>query len=195
MVGDPICFAHPPDITYESLGKAFDLPVAHHEETLERMQALTTPQRLKELENATPEERTARARMALVPTAKGGHGSNGEGGARSEMLFVSDDRWVPVLRLEGKVSGKGGTLYVSVLTPALRLPRRPQPVPAAAPWPHAVPPSPSQLFQAVPPADLHCVSSPPDRADTRLPESRIATYLGELAARVKAEGIRIGSCR
>jgi len=67
------------------------------------MKLMTTPQRLAELEKATPEEREARDRMALFPTAKGGHFGDGQGGARSEVLFVCDDRWVPVVRLGGKV--------------------------------------------------------------------------------------------
>lgn len=92
------------DITYDSLGKAFGLSMTHDEETMKRMVQLTSPQRRAELEKATPEEREARNRMALFPTAKGGHGGDGQGGARSEVLFVSEDKWVPVVRLGGKVS-------------------------------------------------------------------------------------------
>ncbi|EKC97705.1 hypothetical protein A1Q2_08017 [Trichosporon asahii var. asahii CBS 8904] len=79
------------DITYESLGKAFGLPLEHDVETMRRMAALTTEKRRLELEAASPEEREARNRMALFPLAKGGHGSDGQGGARSELLFVSED--------------------------------------------------------------------------------------------------------
>lgn len=92
------------DITYESLGKAFDLPLEHDVETMRRMMALTPEKRRKELEAASAEEREARNRMALFPVAKGGHGSDGQGGARSELIFVSEDKWVPVLRLGGTVS-------------------------------------------------------------------------------------------
>lgn len=77
--------------------------MAHDAETLRRMKLLTTPQRLAELEKATPAEREARERMALFPTAKGGHGGDGQWEHRSEVLFVSNDRWVPVVRLGGKV--------------------------------------------------------------------------------------------
>lgn len=92
-----------PDITYESLGKAFGLPLEHDKETLRRMEVMTTPARREELAKASPAEREARARMALFPIAKGGHGGDGQGGSRSEVLFVCDDRWVPVVRLGGKV--------------------------------------------------------------------------------------------
>lgn len=91
------------DITYESLGKAFNLPLEHDQETLRRMEVMTTPKRKEELAKASPEEKAARARMALFPIAKGGHGGDGQGGARSEVLFVADDRWVPVVRLGGKL--------------------------------------------------------------------------------------------
>lgn len=91
------------DITYESLGKAFGLPLKHDEETMRRMMAITPEKRRRELEAASPEEREARNRMALFPVAAGGHGSDGQGAARSELIFVSEDKWVPVLRLGGKV--------------------------------------------------------------------------------------------
>ena len=99
------------DITYESLGKAFDLPLKHHQETLKRMLGMTSPERRAELEKAPQEQRTARERMALFPTAQGGHVVNGEeegktgqtGGKSSEVIFVESDKWVPVVRLAGKV--------------------------------------------------------------------------------------------
>lgn len=92
------------DITYESLGKAFGLPLEHDVETMRRMMEITPEKRRRELESASEAEREARNRMALFPVAKGGHGSDGQGGARSEVLFVLADKWVPVVRLEGKVS-------------------------------------------------------------------------------------------
>lgn len=92
------------DITYESLGKAFGLPLEHDQETMRRMMAITPEKRRRELEAASPEEREARNRMALFPVAKTGHNSDSQDGARSELIFVSEDKWVPVLRLGGKVS-------------------------------------------------------------------------------------------
>ena len=68
------------------------------------MWALSSDARKEELAKATPAQKEARERMALFPTAKGGHGGDGEGGARSEVIFVSEDKWVPVVRLGGKVS-------------------------------------------------------------------------------------------
>jgi len=101
------------DITYESLGKAFNLPLKHHQETLTRMMGMASPERRAELEKATREQREARERMALFPTSAGGHVvgyEQGEDGDRSkkegeisEVIFVEGDKWVPVVRLGGKV--------------------------------------------------------------------------------------------
>ena len=92
------------DITYASLATAFDLSLSHHPETLRRMWALTSPKRREELSKVTPAQKEARERMALFPTAKGGHGADPQGGARSEVIFVEEDKWVPVVRLASKVS-------------------------------------------------------------------------------------------
>ena len=68
------------------------------------MYALATPERREMMDSASPAQKEARDRMALFPTAEGGHGSNEPGGERSEVLFVGEDKWVPVVRLAGKVS-------------------------------------------------------------------------------------------
>lgn len=67
------------------------------------MWALTTPERRAELEKATPAQREARERMALFPTQKE------EGDVKSEAIFVEADKWVPVVRLAGKV--RNGTNF------------------------------------------------------------------------------------
>lgn len=92
------------DITYSALGAAFNLPLEKHPETIRRMWALASESRKAELEKASPAQKEARERMALFPTAKGGHEGDGQGGARSEVIYVEEDKWVPVLRLGGKVS-------------------------------------------------------------------------------------------
>ncbi|KAL7424886.1 hypothetical protein Q5752_000572 [Cryptotrichosporon argae] len=149
------------DITYASLGAAFKLPLKHDAETLRRMWALTTPERRAELEKATPAQREARERMALFPT------SSGTGDAASEVLFVDVEKWVPVVRLGGKLCVFPGipSLFQQLLlslTPYLPLP------PASAkPFRHLI--------------------------FTSKPESVIAPFLTELQARVKKEGVRVGS--
>ncbi len=99
------------DITYSSLATAFSLPLSHHPETLRRMWALASPSRREDPGKATPAQKEARERMALFPTAKGGHGVDGQGGARSEVIFVEQDKWVPVVRLAGKVSCAAGQCH------------------------------------------------------------------------------------
>jgi hypothetical protein len=68
------------------------------------MWALASESRKEELGKATPAQQEARNRMALFPIAKGGHGGDGQGGPRSEVIFVQADKWVPVVRLDSKVS-------------------------------------------------------------------------------------------
>lgn len=92
-----------PDITYGSLAKAFNLPLEHDQEVIRRMWVLASESRKAELAKATPAQKEARERMALFPTAKGGHSGDGQGGPRSEVIFVQADKWVPVVRLGGKV--------------------------------------------------------------------------------------------
>lgn len=86
------------DITYASLAKAFSLPLKHDEETQKRMFGLSTAARREELSKATPAQQEARARMALFPTA------TEAGQVSSEVLYVDGTKWVPVVRLAGKVN-------------------------------------------------------------------------------------------
>ncbi|TXT13343.1 hypothetical protein VHUM_00710 [Vanrija humicola] len=155
------------DITYEALGKAFGLPLTHDQDTLDRMKALTPEKRRAELAAASQAERTARERMALFPTAKGGHGGDGQGGARSEVIHVSPEKWVPVVRLGGKLCVFPGipSLFQQLLQDLV--PYLPLPPSSAKPFRHLI--------------------------YTAWPESKIAPYLTELQTRVKKEGIRIGS--
>lgn len=76
------------------------------------MWVLSSDSRKEELAKATPAQKEARERMALFPTAKGGHAGDGQGGARSEVIFVSEDKWVPVLRLGGKVGLSSSASHV-----------------------------------------------------------------------------------
>ncbi|KAF8513550.1 Molybdopterin binding protein [Hysterangium stoloniferum] len=100
------------DITYASLAKAFNQPLKHHEETLKRLAAHS--KKRKDVQNATPEQKVARERMALFP-------------ANAEVLFVEQAMWVPVCRLEGKLCIFPGipSLFqrmLAALTPYLPLP-------------------------------------------------------------------------
>lgn len=116
------------DITYASLAKAFDQELVHDPETLSRMSEMNKTRHWSSTQ--TPEQRTARERMALFPN-------------KAEVLFVSKDIWVvslifefgrlfsfflqPVIRLEGKLCVFPGipTLFqrmLEALTPFIPLP-------------------------------------------------------------------------
>ena len=100
------------DITYASLAKAFNQPLKYHAETLSRMAELSKQR--KDLQDQSAEQKLARNRMALFP-------------AHAEVLFVGEDIWVPVCRLEGKLCifpGIPGLFQrmLHALTPYLLLP-------------------------------------------------------------------------
>ncbi|KAG9121705.1 hypothetical protein FRC07_002238 [Ceratobasidium sp. 392] len=142
------------DITYSSLATAFNLPLALHQPTVERMHAMS--QHLFNLHNQTQEQKTARNRMALVPEGQG-----------AEALFVCEDLWVPVVRLQEKLCVLPGvpSLFRKLLdnlVPYLSLP-------------------------------LEGERSHRKMIFTQLPESSIAPYLTSLQERVKSEGIQVGS--
>ncbi|KAJ7058198.1 MoaB/Mog domain-containing protein [Mycena amicta] len=140
------------DITYGSLAKAFSQSLVHHPETLSRMTQMIKQRHW--FSTQTPQQRAATERMALFPD-------------KAEVLFVAEDIWVPVVRLEGKLCIFPGipSLFqkmLTALTPVLPLPpisERPQRI---------------QVF-------------------TERPESMIAPYLTKLQSRLKPHGIQVGS--
>ncbi|KAF5384101.1 hypothetical protein D9615_003341 [Tricholomella constricta] len=137
------------DITYASLAKSFDQNLVHHAETLRRMEALS---RYRNFSNAQQLE--ASQRMALFPD-------------RAEVIFIADNIWVPVVRLEGRICVFPGipSLFqrmLTELTPFLPLP------------PKSERPLRIQVF-------------------TERPESMIAPYLTSLQERLKLRGIQVGS--
>ncbi|KAF7300281.1 MoCF-biosynth domain-containing protein [Mycena kentingensis (nom. inval.)] len=142
------------DITYGSLAKAFSQSLAHHPETLSRMTAMIKQRQW--FATQTPQQRAATERMALLPN-----------GNNTEVLFVAEDIWVPVVRLQGKLCVFPGipslfSKMLAALTPLLPLPpvsERPQRI---------------QVF-------------------TERPESMIAPYLTSLQSRLLQHGIQVGS--
>ncbi|KAF8624745.1 hypothetical protein AX17_007076 [Amanita inopinata Kibby_2008] len=140
------------DITYASLAKSFNQSLVHHSETLRRLEALARQRTW--LSQQTPQQLEATKRMALFPE-------------RAEVIFVGNDLWVPVVRLEGKLCIFPGipSLFqkmLTALTPFL-------PLPPAHERPTRI-----QVF-------------------TERAESMIAPYLASLQTRLKPRGIQIGS--
>ncbi|KAM0756457.1 Molybdopterin binding protein [Meredithblackwellia eburnea MCA 4105] len=141
------------DITYDSIAAAFKQSLKYDDETIKRMNALS--KRRYNLGEQTEEQKTARLRMALFPD-------------QAEVLFVKEELWVPVVRVEKKVCILPGvpTLFQQLLTGLCA------------------------RFVELPPA-----SSKPFRLliHTELPESSIAPFLTKLQERVKKELVRVGS--
>ncbi|KAF8337048.1 MoaB/Mog domain-containing protein [Cantharellus anzutake] len=140
------------DITYESLAKAFGQELKYHEETQHRMGEMSKHR--SDLDNQTEAQNIARLRMTLFP-------------ADAEVLFVAEDLWVPVVRLEKKLCILPGVPSIfKRLLEGLK--------------PYALlPDSADKLFRLL--------------VRTEMAESLIAPFLTDLSIRVKPEGIRIGS--
>ncbi|KAI5121913.1 hypothetical protein M0805_000242 [Coniferiporia weirii] len=140
------------DITYQSLAAAFGLPLVHHAETLRRMGEMSKHR--ADIARQTDDQRVARERMALFPE-------------KAEVLFVSQEMWVPIVRLEGKLCILPGIpgLFQRLLNNLV--PYLPLPPPSERPFRHLI--------------------------FTTIPESNIAPYLTTLQKRVQGEGIRVGS--
>ncbi|RDB19773.1 hypothetical protein Hypma_013183 [Hypsizygus marmoreus] len=140
------------DITYASLAKSFNQSLVHHAETLRRMEHLSKHRKWAAQQNA--QQRAASHRMALFPE-------------QAEVIFIEEDVWVPVIRLEGKLCVFPGipSLFqrmLTGLTPFLPLP------------PKHERPLRIQVF-------------------TERPESMIAPYLTSLQERLTPHGIQVGS--
>lgn len=76
------------DITYDSIGKAFDLEVSLHEETAEKMVRL----RKKSAPVLDKEAQEAQFRMATLPV-----------GPNVEYIYLNNELWVPVVGIDEKV--------------------------------------------------------------------------------------------
>lgn len=142
------------DITYPSLATAFSLPLSLDTETISRMKSTFRARGVYTTQ--TPEQIKARERMAMFPSGEG-----------VEVLRTDKEKWVPVVRLMGKLCVFPGipSLFEQLLismTPYLPLPPS-----SAKPFRHLI--------------------------FTQMPESSIAPYLTNLHERVRKEGIRVGS--
>lgn len=153
------------DITYQSIAKAFNLPLKFHAEAFNRMRRLSKPQQAKpDFDWDTPSPAlTARMRMVNIPTDETRPLSE-------QALFVDDELWVPVCVVNGNV-------YILPGVPSLfeRLLVRLKPILA----PRLVDTEGKGLHRFM--------------FATPLFESTIAPYLTELAKRVEPKGIKVGS--
>ncbi|EFE29691.1 uncharacterized protein ARB_03032 [Trichophyton benhamiae CBS 112371] len=153
------------DITYQSIARAFNLPLVLHEQAFERMRRLSKPQQAGPNFNwDTPSDAlTARLRMVQLPTDK-------TIPLEDQALFIDEELWVPVTVVNGNV-------YILPGVPSLfkRLLEGLKPILL----PRLVDPEGKGMHRIL-------ISTP-------LVESSVAAYLTDLAARVEPKGVKVGS--
>ena len=153
------------DITYQSIARAFDLPLVLHEKALEQMKALSKPNKQQPdfSWDVDSPQRKARLRMVELPYDK-------ELPDEDQVIFSAEDLWVPISVVNGNIHVFPGIprLFDKMLTglkPRL-LPRLVDPEGKGV---HRI------LFS------------------TPLPESGVAEYLTELSQKVESKGVKVGS--
>lgn len=153
------------DITYQSIAKAFGLPLKLHEETWNRMRHLSKPHKSQpNFDWDTPSPaRTAKMRMAQLPW-------DDSKPSEDQVVYVSEDLWVPVTVVNGNVHILPGVprLFEAMLD-GLK--------PRLAP----------RLVDPEGKGDHRILISTP------LAESAVAEYLTQLQKRVDEKGVKIGS--
>ncbi|CAA9965017.1 Molybdopterin binding domain containing protein [Pyrenophora teres f. maculata] len=153
------------DITYQSIAKAFDLPLKLHDAAFERMKRLSKPHKSQpDFDwNVDSPARTAKMRMVQLPIDDAVPDED-------QVVFVNEALWVPVSVVNGNVHILPGVprLFESLLDglkPRI-LPRLTDPEGKGV---------------------LRILISTP------MAESAVAGYLTELAAKAEPKGVKIGS--
>ncbi|PGH26918.1 hypothetical protein AJ80_01299 [Polytolypa hystricis UAMH7299] len=153
------------DITYQSIAKAFNLPLTLHEVALSRMRKLSKPQQAQkgfDWDKPSP-ALTARMRMVQLPR-------DSSLPLEEQALFVSDELWVPISVVNGNVYILPG---VPLLFEKLLNNLKPRLLPRLS--------------------DQEGKGSHRILFSTPLYESTVAPYLTDLAQRVEPRGIKVGS--
>ncbi|KAI1330981.1 molybdopterin binding domain-containing protein [Xylariaceae sp. FL0255] len=153
------------DITYESIAKAFGLPLKLHDDAYERMKKITKSTR-KDPNfswDVDSPQRTVRLRMIHLPIDENRDLSK-------QVLFPQDDLWVPVSVVNGNIHILPGVprLFESLLE-------------GLKPFiiDRLLDPEGKGIFRAL-------ISTP-------MSESLIAAYLTELAEKIAPKGVKVGS--
>ncbi|KAL8301487.1 hypothetical protein RB597_002081 [Gaeumannomyces tritici] len=153
------------DITYQSIAKAFELPLVLHQGAYERMKRLARPHPSQPDFNWDVESpaKTAKLRMVEVPTDE-------TRDMDKQFLFLQEDLWVPVCVVNGNIHILPGvpklfTRLIDGLKPVI--------------MPRLVDPEAKGICRIM-------ISTP-------MAESAVAPYLTELAARVEPRGVKVGS--
>ncbi|KAK1965101.1 molybdenum cofactor synthesis domain-containing protein [Colletotrichum sublineola] len=153
------------DITYQSIAKAFDLPLVLNQDAYERMKRLSKPRPNQphfDWDVDSPALQ-AKLRMVILPTDE-------KRDPTQQFLFPHEDLWVPVNVVNGNI--------------------------------HILPGVPrlfEKLLDGLKPSILPRLTDPEGKGlcrvliSTPLPESAVAGYLTQLAAKVELKGVKVGS--
>ncbi|POR36237.1 Uncharacterized protein TPAR_03578 [Tolypocladium paradoxum] len=153
------------DITYQSIAKAFNLPLKLHKDAFEKMKKLSKPHPSQpnfSYDTDSPALR-AKLRMVELPTDESRDLSK-------QFIFPHEELWVPVSVVNGNVHILPGVpkLFVKLLD-GLK--------------PHVLP----RLVDPEGKGTTRVLISTP------MAESEVAAYLTELAAKVEPKGVKVGS--
>jgi molybdopterin-biosynthesis enzyme MoeA-like protein len=154
------------DITYQSIAKAFGLPLKLHQVAFERMKKLSKSRRPPSPDFSwdTPSPQlTARLRMVELPIDESRN-------IDDQALFVQEELWVPISVVNGNIHILPG---VPKLFEALLDGMKPVLLPRLAD------PEGKGTYRIL--------------FSTPMAESAVAGYLTELAAKVEPKGIKVGS--
>lgn len=153
------------DITYQSIAKAFGLPLKLHEEAFARMKKLSKPHPNQPNFKWDEDSPTLKAKLRMVelPTDE-------KRADKDQVIFPREELWVPVSCVNGNVHILPGVprLFEKLLDglKPLLLPR-------------LIDPEGNGIHRII-------ISTPQ-------PESEVAPYLTELAGRVESKGVKVGS--
>lgn len=153
------------DITYESIAKAFKLPLKLHDDALKRMKALSKPHPSQKnfSWDAPSPALDAKLRMVKLPIDESRDESN-------QVLFVDESLWVPISVINGNIHILPGiprlfTQLLDGLKPLL--------------MPRLENPEGKGVYRIL--------------FSTPMAESEVAGYLSKLAAEVEPKGVKVGS--
>ncbi|KAL2266909.1 hypothetical protein VTJ83DRAFT_4186 [Remersonia thermophila] len=153
------------DITYQSIAKAFDLPLVLHQQAFELMKKLSRKHPGQPDFRWDEDSPALRAKLRMVEIPTDLSRPLGE-----QAVFPCEDAWVPVAIVNGNV--------------------------------HILPGVPKlfeKLLHGLTPRVLPRLTDPRGKGivrvtiSTPLPESAVAAYLTDLAARVQPRGVKVGS--
>ncbi|KIX08641.1 uncharacterized protein Z518_03298 [Rhinocladiella mackenziei CBS 650.93] len=153
------------DITYQSIAKAFGLPLQLHKTTVAKMRKFSRPHKSQpNFSWDTPSPAlTAKLRMAHLPT-------DPDIPDEDQVLFVKEDLWVPISVVNGNIHILPGVPRIFETLLEGMKPRL---------LPRLKDPEGKGMYRML--------------FSTPLAESEVAEYLSSLAAKVEPKGVKVGS--